>query len=196
MLLLPESNASDEVRRQADMRSIRIAYYRGDFDTVLARLEPVTSELRSDAANDAIELSVFLKAHLPGGKEPLVLFSKAQFLAIQRKNSEALAVLDDILQRFKSTLLFDDVLLEKAHLFRMMGRWPEAIQACERLVNEYGESIYTDKALFLIAEITERDAGKKEEAIRAFERFLERFPSSFLADDARKRIRRLRGESI
>ncbi len=196
ILLSPENGFVDDVRQLASMKSIRISYYRGEFDSVLAQLKPLAAASKFDVANDALELQIFLQQHIKVDREALILYAKAEFLTEQRNYSEALALLDDILQRFKSTLLFDDVLLRKAEWFRRIGHWPDAIQACERLLHEYAESIYADKALFMIGDIYEHDADKKQEAIQTYERLLEQFPSSFFTDDARIRIRRLRGESI
>ena len=123
-------------------------------------------------------------------------YARAEFLITQRRYPEALALFDEIVQRDKSTLLFDDILLRRGEIFRTMGRWKDAVESCQRLLKEYPESMYADLAQFLVGEIYESDAKMKPEAVQAFEQLLEKFPNSFYADDARKHIRHLRGESI
>jgi len=61
-------------------------------------------------------------------------------------------------------------------------------------MNEYGEDILADDAFFLIGEIYERQLKDKPKGMEIYREFLNRFPGSVNAAEARKRYRVLRGD--
>jgi outer membrane protein assembly factor BamD (BamD/ComL family) len=72
----------------------------------------------------------------------------------------------------------------------------EAIEAFRYIADSIQLSIFKDKAQFRIAEISENVLHNKTDALSAYEKLLERFPNSLYAEQARKRIRLLRGDTI
>jgi TolA-binding protein len=72
----------------------------------------------------------------------------------------------------------------------------EAITAFRFTADSIQLSILKDKAQFRIAEIFEDILHNNAQAITAYEKLLERFPNSLYAEQARKRIRMLRGDAL
>jgi tetratricopeptide (TPR) repeat protein len=72
----------------------------------------------------------------------------------------------------------------------------EAIAAFRFIADSIQLSILKDRAQFRIAEISENVLHNKVLAITAYEKLLERFPNSLYAEQARKRIRLLRGDGV
>jgi outer membrane protein assembly factor BamD (BamD/ComL family) len=57
-------------------------------------------------------------------------------------------------------------------------------------------SVLRDRAQMRIAEVYERLLKDNVKAVEAYERLLEQFPTSLFVEEARKRIRALRGEVL
>jgi TolA-binding protein len=180
----------------ASFKCTQIEYYRGEFDSALAHLGPLAEETASDISNDAITLQTFIQYHRKSQEDALKTYARAELLSRQRKYTEAIALLNDILKRFPSSLLLDDALIFIGDLYRSAGQYQPALTAYQRLVDEYPESMYSDRAMFNAAELYQTRLSAKEKAVTLYESFLERFPNSLLVAEARKRIRILRGDSL
>jgi tetratricopeptide (TPR) repeat protein len=180
----------------ASFKCTQIEYYRGDFDSALAHLAPLAQETASDISNDAIKLQTFIQYHRKSQEDALKTYARAELLSRQHKYTEAIALLNDILKRFPSSLLLDDALISIGDLYKSAGQYQQALTAYQRLVEEYPESIYSDQAMFNAAELYQTRLSEKEKAVTLYESFLERFPNSLLVGEARKRIRVLRGDSL
>jgi tetratricopeptide (TPR) repeat protein len=77
------------------------------------------------------------------------------------------------------------------------GFYADAVATYERLLTDFREnSILLDRAQFQLAETYEAGMRDTLKAIAAYEKLLADYPSSVLADEARRRIRRLRGEAL
>jgi TolA-binding protein len=61
-------------------------------------------------------------------------------------------------------------------------------------LTEFGEDILADDAYFLQGEIYELHLKNKEKAKELYREFLNKFPGSVYAAEARKRYRALRGD--
>jgi outer membrane protein assembly factor BamD (BamD/ComL family) len=63
-------------------------------------------------------------------------------------------------------------------------------------LKEHGSDILGDNALFLLANITEKNIGDKPKAMKYYEEFIEKYPGSFFLTEVRKRYRALRGDVV
>jgi outer membrane protein assembly factor BamD (BamD/ComL family) len=75
-----------------------------------------------------------------------------------------------------------------------MGELEAALQLLQRIDKEFSEDILADDAYFLRADIYDRLVKNKEKAMELYREFLNRFPGSVYAAEARKRFRNLRGD--
>ena len=64
----------------------------------------------------------------------------------------------------------------------------------EKIVTEFGDDILSDDANFLEGEIYERHLKNKDKAMEIYREFLNKYPGSVYAAEARKRYRVLRGD--
>jgi len=76
------------------------------------------------------------------------------------------------------------------------GRFAEADSLLQRLANYYPYEILADDALFLRAEIQERQFNNIELAMELYQEILMNYPGSLFAVEARKRFRILRNDNI
>jgi tetratricopeptide (TPR) repeat protein len=169
---------------EAAFHLAEIDYFGGRFGDAAKRLEGIVVNLKADYANDALRFQSFLQENIKVAPEALREYARADFLARQGKKTEAVA-------------LVDDALMCIGGLQFSAGFYADAVATYERLLTDFREnSILLDRAQFQLAETYQagmRDAAK---AIAAYEKLLADYPSSVLADEARRRIRRLRGEAL
>ena len=78
----------------------------------------------------------------------------------------------------------------------LKGNWQSALDFYGDILKFYGTDILADNALFKSAEILETKLNQPEQALDAYKRLLLEHPGSLYVYEARKRVRRLRGEKI
>lgn len=88
----------------------------------------------------------------------------------------------------------DDVYWLEANLRMKRGEFELAHTLLEKILAEFGEDILADDAFFLQGEIQERYLKNKDKAMEIYREFLNKFPGSVFAAEARKRYRTLRGD--
>ena len=93
-----------------------------------------------------------------------------------------------------SRVIMDDVYWLEARLRIKRGEFEVANRLLERIVSEFGDDILADDAYFTQADIYENDLRNKDKAMEIYRDFLDRFPGSVYAAEARKRYRTLRGD--
>ncbi|MBF8248965.1 MAG: TPR REGION domain-containing protein, partial [Bacteroidetes bacterium] len=173
-----------------------IDYFAGAFDSSLTRLGRLTSNMNHDLANDALQLQYFIQENKVSGSNALAEFAQMDLLARQRKNSEALAGFKEIARKHATALLVDDAMMRIAEIQLLQRQTTESLATFQKLVSETPTSILRDRAQFRIGEVYQNVVKDGAKAIEAYEQLLAKFPSSTYGEEARKRIRQLRGDAI
>lgn len=190
-------NATPDQHDEAIFRLAELEYFEGRFQDAIKRLGDITINLKADYANDALQLLSFLEENKTTSEAALSAYAHADFLARQRRNTEAIPLFMNLVDKYPQALLVDDALMKVARLETQARLYPEAITSYERLLAQFKESsIALDRAQFNIGEIYQYGINDKSKAIAAYEKLLSDFPQSLLATTARKRIRELRGDSL
>jgi tetratricopeptide (TPR) repeat protein len=188
--------ATPDQQDEAQFHLAEIAFFGGRSDEAIARLDSITVNLKADYANDALQLqSLLLENASPG--VALAQFGRAEFLARQKKNTEAVALLQSIVKQFPTSLLVDDALMRAAELQEEAGLAADALATYGELMTQFKEaSIALDRAQFNVAETYQFSLRDKEKAIAGYEKLLADYPQSVFGALARKRIRLLRGDPL
>ncbi len=181
---------------QAVFKLAELNYFETQFDTSLSLLKRFDSNLNTDLTNDALQLQYFIQENKTSSLPALIEFAKADLQMRQRKYPESLSHFEDIVQQYPTTLLIDDAMMKIGELHLKLKQTNKAIEAFHFIADSIQLSILKDKAQFRIAEISESVLHNKTQAITAYEKLLERFPNSLYAEQARKRIRLLRGDGV
>lgn len=189
------SGPSNEYRDQAAFRLAEIDYYEGRFDSSLAKLKRFTKNLATDLTNDALELQYFILENNSTAPEALAEFAGADLLIRQRKYTESLNRFQDIIRRFPAAPLVDDAYMEMGDVFLRAKRPNEALAMFRFVADSMQSSILQDRAEYLIGEVYWKFLKNTAAAIEAYEKLLAEHPRSLYADEARKRIRTLRGDN-
>jgi outer membrane protein assembly factor BamD (BamD/ComL family) len=109
------------------------------------------------------------------------------------EKKDGLSLVEIVDTKLASTIQ-DDVYWLEANVRMKQGQFNQAIALLEKIVKEYPEEILTDDAVFLQADIYERHLKNKDKAMEIYRDFLNKYPGSVYAAEARKRFRNLRGD--
>jgi tetratricopeptide (TPR) repeat protein len=90
--------------------------------------------------------------------------------------------------------ILDDVYWLEANLRMKQGEFTESVGLLQKILIEYPDDILSDDAYFLQGEIYELHLKEKEKAMEIYREFLNKYPGSVYAAEARKRFRNLRGD--
>lgn len=188
----------EPIGQEAKFRNARISYYTGDFKWAKAQLDVLKGATSKLIANDAMDLSMVITDNLgiDTNEVPLFMFSRADLLAFQNKDEEALKLLDSLSIAFSFHDLADDILYKKYEIMMKRKMFTEAAGFLEKIKNNYPTDILADDATFKLADMNENIFKNKEKAMELYQDVLLKFPGSLYVVDARKRYRQLRGDVV
>ncbi|MFN0157413.1 MAG: tetratricopeptide repeat protein [Bacteroidota bacterium] len=190
-------NATPDQQDESTYRLAEIMYFGGNFEGAIELLANIALNLKADYANDALQLLAFLQENTMTAEPALRDFARADFLARQRKNTEAIPQFLAVIEKYPRALLVDDALMKVAALQSQANLYADALASYERLLTQFKESsIALDRAQFNVAEVYQFGLHDTAKAIATYEKLLGDHPNSLLVAAARKRIRDLRGDSL
>ncbi|HEY4800609.1 MAG TPA: tetratricopeptide repeat protein [Bacteroidia bacterium] len=183
---------------EAKFRNAKLSYYNGEFGWAQAQLNVLKAATEKLIANDAMELSLTISENLkePGDSVALSMFSRADLLIFRNQFDKALLTLDSVASKFPTTSLADDILYKKYQIKMKQGKYSDAGEQLQKLLDNYSFDILGDDALFKLAELNELYLNNSEKAKQLYEDLLTKFPGSIFTTEARKRFRKLRGDNV
>ena len=187
-----------ELGQLARYKVAQTSYFKNDFKWAKAQLKVLKGSATQLIANDAADLFLIISDNQPKDSVPSGLkeYAKADLLAFQNKDQEALSILNNILADYKGQPIEDEALFKQAHLFVKTKQVPKAIENYNAIININKEGILADDAFYLMAELYENELKDIEKAKEYYQKIIFDYPSSIYLVDARKKFRRLRGDSI
>ncbi len=181
---------------QAAFKLAELDYFEAHFDSALSMLKRFNTNLNTDLTNDALQLQYFIQENKTTSPQALEEFAKADLLLRQRKYSESLVQFQDIVGRNSMALLIDDAMMKIGELHLRLRQPHEALKIFCFIVDSIQLSILKDQAQFHIAEIYQSVLHNNMQATKEYEKLLAQFPNSLYVEEARKRIRTLRGDNL
>ena len=193
-----KSSKETPIGYEAKLRNAKLSYYRGDFALAQSHLDILKMATTREIANDAMSLSLLIKdnTQLDTGDIAMKKFADIDLMIFQNQKFEAYDSLSILKEKFPDHPIVDEILYKQAKLKTEMGEFQQAIALLKEVVDNYGEDILGDDALFLIGNIYEDQLNEKEKAKEIYQSFLTKYPGSNNAAEARKRFRRLRGDFL
>lgn len=187
-----------ELGEEARYKNAYLSYVQGDFEWAQTQLQVLKSSTSELISNDAIQLSVFIldNSGLDTIFTPLEMYARAELLLFQKKEDEALSILDSIRFLYPAHVLWDDMNYLEAKIRIRRSQYEQAVPLLEDILKNYKEDLRGDDAAFLLGEIYERYLTDKEKAKQYYQQILDQYPGSLLIIDARKRFRILRGDQL
>lgn len=182
---------------EAKFRNAKLAYYKGDFGWAQTQLKIIKANTSEFISNDAIDLSVFILDNLntDDTDAALLKFTKADLLHYQNKLDEAEDTLNDILHYFPQTALQDDILFLKYNIEKDRQHYEKAASYLQKIIENYSEDILADNALFYLGDLYQNYLKDDEKAKNYYEKIILMYKDSTFSIEARKRYRKLRGDS-
>ena len=188
----------EPIGQEAKFRNAKVSYYAGDFKWSKAQLDILKGATSKLIANDAMDLSLVISdaIGIDTNAVPLQWFSSAELLIRQNKFDQAVSRMDSINSIWSGHSLADDILMKKAEILKKTGKLKEAADLYQRVVNEFGDEIFGDDALFMMAELYDQQLSNTEKAKELYQQVLVNYPGSVYTTEARKRFRKLRGDKV
>jgi tetratricopeptide (TPR) repeat protein len=188
---------------EAKLKNAKLSYYKGDFGLAQEHLDILKEATTREISNDALDLSMRIKENiaLDSSGEALKEYASIELMLYQNKTDDALARLDKLKQGFSvsgqpvsNQTILDDVYWLEANIRMKRGEFENAIGLLQKIRDEFAEDILADDAYFLQGEIYDRQLKNKEKAMEIYRDFLNKYPGSVYAAEARKRYRTMRGD--
>lgn len=189
---------NDVLGQNARFKVAQTSFYKGDFDWALTQLKVLRGSTSQLIANDAMQLSLLISDNSleDSTQTALKIYARADFLAYQNNTTEALSVLEDILQNHKGEKIEDEALLKQAQLYETQKKYEEASLNYEKIVAFYGNGILADDAYFALGELYRKVFDEPEKAKGYYEKIIYNYQDSYYFPQARKNFRMLRGDAI
>ncbi|MFD0861140.1 tetratricopeptide repeat protein [Sungkyunkwania multivorans] len=195
---IQKSLKNDVIGQQARFKVAQTSYFKGDFEWAETQCKVLKSSTSQLIANDALELKLLISdnAFQDSTLTALKIYAKADLLAYQKRNKEAIALLDEILQNHKGEKIEDEALLKQGKLLEKSGDFDKARLNYQKIVEFYPTDILADDAHFALAELFVNHLGEPEKAMPHYEKIIFDHPDSIFFVEARKKYRRLRGDAV
>jgi len=189
---------NSRLAQSARFKVAQTSYFKGDYKWALTQLKVLKSSTSQLIANDALELHLLISDNIADDSIPKALnsYAKADLLAFQNKNKEAIDTLHTILVNFKGHAIEDEALFKQAELFEKTDNHDFAEDNYQKIIALQADGILVDNAYFRLGYLYENHLNDIEKAKEMYQNIIFKFPSSIFLVDARKRFRKLRGDVI
>lgn len=189
---------NDVMGQNARFKVAQTSFYKGDFDWALTQLKVLRSSTSQLIANDAMQLSLLISDNSleDSTQTALKKYARADLLAYQNKDKEAMEVLDDILQNHKGEKIEDEALLRQGKLLEKQKDYKTAEFNYKKITEFYANDILADDAHFALGELYRTKLNHPEKAMEHYEKIIYDYQDSYYFPQARKNFRRLRGDSV
>lgn len=186
------------ISQEARFKVAKTSYYKGDFDWAESQLKILKSSTSQLIANDALDLKLLISDNKYDDSlhVALKLYAKADLLAFQNKNDEAILLLDTILQEHQGESIIPQALYKQAQLFEQKEQVEKALANYQYIITNYRDGILVDDAYYFLAELYNNQLAQPEKAKELYEKIIFNHQDSIYFVDARKKFRMLRGDAI
>lgn len=184
--------------QQARFKVAQTSYFKNDFKWAFAQLKVLKASTTQLIANDALDLFLVISDNQPKDSldTGLKLYAKADLFAFQNKNKQAIDTLQQIATKFKGQKIEDDALYKQADLYNKIQLFDKAILNYQKIIQLDKEGILVDDAIYNLAKLYELKLNNVEKASEYYQKIIFDHPSSIYLVEARKRYRKLRGDTI
>lgn len=184
--------------QQARFKVAQTSYFKGDFKWAKSQLKILKGSTTQLIANDAVDLFLVISDNEPKDSIPsgLLDFAKADLLAYQNKNTEAIAIYSAMAQKYQGQNIEDEVLFNQAALYLKENQYENTISNLLKIISINAEGILVDDSYYLLAEVYKNKIKDTEKASEYYQKIIFEKPSSIYLVDARKKYREIRGDII
>ena len=195
---IQRSLKNSTISQEARFKVAKTSYYKGDFDWAESQLKILKASTSQLIANDALDLKLLISdnKYEDSLHVALKLYAKADLMAFQNKNDEAISLLDSILKNHKSENIIPQALYKQAKLFENKKEYLKAEANYTNVLINYKEGILVDDVSFALANLYATYLSEPEKAKALYEDIVLNHTDSIYLIEARKKYRILRGDAI
>lgn len=168
----------------------KINFWNGDFSSALETLKNSTRLTSADYNNDALELSFLINSSKRDSIN-LVKYAKADLLLLQNNYKQAAIEFKALGDNDNLFIINQFARMKVAEIFISENDFISAIPLLEKLSMNENNSIFAEKATFLLAKTFLYGMRDPLKASQTYQKILENFPNSIYFDRARDEINRL-----
>ncbi|MDI6803750.1 MAG: tetratricopeptide repeat protein [Bacteroidota bacterium] len=187
--------AQSDLREKANFAIAETDFLRGNFKDAQQKLQNLLASPNSDIANDAIGLQVLIQENL-NNENLLKDFSKGILLKHQRQFSKAAEVLEVLAAKQPEADIVENTLVVLGDVYTMMQQYEKAVFTYERIMKDFPDNVFADKSQLKTAAVYQWGLKNSVKAIEAYQMLLEKYPGSVYVNEARRRIREIRGDVL
>jgi tetratricopeptide (TPR) repeat protein len=189
---------SHSIGQTARFKIAQTSYFKGDFEWAQSQLKVLKNSTSQLIANDALDLNLLITDNIVKDSLKIALktYAKADLLAFQNKNQDAIDTLQVILTNFKGHAIEDEALFKQAKLLVKMGEYIRAENNYLQIITLNKDDILVDDAIYYVAELYLNQLNNIEKAKEYYQKIIFEYPSSIYLVDARKKYRKLRGDLV
>lgn len=186
------------ISQEARFKVAKASYFKGDFDWAESQLKILKASTSQLIANDALDLKLLISdnKYEDSLHVALKLYAKADLLAFQNRNDEAITLLDKILEEHKTDPIVAQALFKQGQLYEIKKEFNKAETNYNSIIENYRESILMDNTYFALAELYANHLNMPDKAKEMYEQIIFNYQDSIYFVEARKKFRALRGDAI
>lgn len=184
--------------QEARFKVAQTSFFKGDFKWAKSQLKILKSSTTQLIANDAVDLFLIISDNEPKDSIPSGLkdFAKADLLAYQNKNIEAILIYSSIIANYQGQNIEDEALFNQATLYLKENQYNKAISNLLKITTINADGILVDDSYYLLAEIYKNNIKDPKKASEYYQKIIFDKPSSIYLVNARKKYREMRGDIV
>jgi len=164
-----------------------IFYYRGYFSKAKKLYDQALAKAGiKDSLSNNILGQIMMIDQFAQDSIILAKYSKAELLDKQRRKSEAAEKFYNLFTEKNSISFIAG--LQSARVLKQIGKLEEAVKVLREFIQQYPQNDNSDEAYFLLGQC-ESALDRYPDALSAYKKILENFPSSFYLEKARENAR-------
>ncbi len=184
--------------QEARFKVAQTSYFKNDFTWAKAQLKILKSSATQLIANDAANLFLTITDNQPKDSisTGLKQYAKADLLAFQNKDTQAISILTNLITNYKGQPIQDEALFKQAGLFIKQQKYEAAIFNYNKIIALDKNGIYVDDVYYQMAELYRTKLNNPEKAKEYYQKIIFDHASSIYLIDARKQFRQLRTDQL
>ncbi|GGD22030.1 tetratricopeptide repeat protein [Hyunsoonleella pacifica] len=189
---------NSEISQKARFKVAKASYYKGDFKWAESQLKILKSSTSQLIANDALDLKLLISDNKYEDSLQIALkrYAKADLLAFQNRNDEAITLLEFILEEHKTEPIMPQALYKQGKLLEIKKQFENAANNYQQIIENYREGILIDNAIYSLAELYLYHLNAPEKAKELYKELIFNHADSIYFVEARQQYRKLRGDAI
>ncbi len=186
------------IGNEARFRSAKLSFFQGNFEYSNSQCQVLKAATSQLIANDALNLSLLITDNTQNTTDSsaLKMYADAEMLVFRNLPADAIKKLDSIALVYPQNSLADAILMSKGKILIQSASYEQAAQIFKKITDDFKDGIWTDDALFILADLYEKKLNDSLQAQTLFQKLITDYPGSMFSNEARKRFRILRGDGV